>query len=504
VSARELGQTLTRSLKAGARALAVLTEEEERAVRVLEEIGDALDWPVHVWSPAAGIDQGGEVSLEQVLRTLTRSKSDALWVLLDPRRSVTPAALRLVRDLGQRTTGPAIVILSPALDSTLDLPELVVEALTLPDVEELRERIEWIGDQLEVAGHDGAAARLAEHAPALARASLGLPLLAVERLFAEAILDHGAEPDAIAAWIARHKPHALDRRGLLEHVEAAPLGELGGLEGYKGWLAHRRHALEPSARAAGIPAPRGVVLVGVQGCGKSLAARATADALDLPLLRLEPGRLFGGTVGESEANLRTTLAIVDRMAPVVLWLDEIEKGLAGADGSASDAGTTARVVGGLLTWLQERTRPVFVVATANDVQRLPPELLRRGRLDEVFFVDLPDADERETILDVHLRRRPERELGRVPALADSFETFSPVARDADGYSGAEIEAAVVEARLHAFADGRPLAADDLRAALEATVPLSRSHAEGLQCLRAWAETRARPAAGDAPPKDDAK
>lgn len=494
MSARELARTLERSLRAGARALCILTEEEERAVRLIERIGENLRWPVHVWSAARGVDHAGESSLEEVLRRLSRERDDAIWLILDPRRSASPAALRLIRELGQRSSGPALLIVSPALDATLDLPELVVEVLPLPDLDELREQIEWIGEQLEAGGHTGASQGLGDAASSIARAALGLSALAVERLVAEAVLEHGAEPESVRHWIGQHKPHALDRRGLLEHVDAAPIAELGGLGAYKSWLAVRRHALEPGAREAAIPAPRGVVLVGIQGCGKSLAARASADALDLPLLRLEPGRLFGGTVGESEANLRSTLAIVDRMAPVVLWLDEVEKGLAGADGSASDAGTTARVVGGLLTWLQERTRPVFVVATANDVRRMPPELLRRGRLDEVFFVDLPDAAERVVILDVHLRARPTRELGSAPPLADAWDAFATVAREANGYSGAEIEAAVVEARLRAFADGRAIGADDLRAALDATVALSRSHAEQIQQLRAWADARARPAA----------
>jgi SpoVK/Ycf46/Vps4 family AAA+-type ATPase len=234
-----------------------------------------------------------------------------------------------------------------------------------------------------------------------------------------------------------------------------------------------------------------VLLLGVQGCGKSLAARVSAEILGLPLVRLEPGRLFGGTVGQSEANLRATLALVERLAPVVLWLDEIDKGLAGTDGSQSDAGTTARVVGGLLTWLQERQEPVFVAATANRVDTLPPELLRRGRLDEIFFVDLPDPDQREEILRVHLEHVPRRRLGHVPPCADPWPAFADVIRTAEGYSGAEIEAALVEARLDAFADGRPLAAADLRRAVEASVPLSRTRAESIAALRAWATERAR-------------
>jgi SpoVK/Ycf46/Vps4 family AAA+-type ATPase len=234
-----------------------------------------------------------------------------------------------------------------------------------------------------------------------------------------------------------------------------------------------------------------MLLVGVQGCGKSLAARVAAHVLDLPLLRFDPGRLFGSTLGETEGRLRRVLAAADRLAPVVLWLDELDKGLAGSDGAASDAGTTARMVGALLTWLQERRRPVFVVATANRVQDLPPELVRRGRLDEVFFVDLPDADARERITTIHLEEAPLRRYGSVPPLADAREAFTRLARSAEGWSGAELEAALVEARLDAFAQGRPLAAADFAAALASSVPLSRTYAEDIAALRAWAHTRAR-------------
>jgi SpoVK/Ycf46/Vps4 family AAA+-type ATPase len=235
------------------------------------------------------------------------------------------------------------------------------------------------------------------------------------------------------------------------------------------------------------------MLVGVQGCGKSLAARVCADVLDLPLLRLDPGRIFGGTVGESEANLRTAITTVERMAPIVLWLDEVDKGLAGTEGSASDAGTTARVVGTLLTWLQEQEHGVFVVATANGIDRLPPELLRRGRLDELFFVDLPDAEDRRSILHIHLEERPRRLLGFVPELASDPTEFAALAAVAEGFSGAEIEAALTEARLEAFTRRQPLASSDFERALAATIPLSRSHREAVDALRDWARERARKA-----------
>jgi hypothetical protein len=499
MSEADFRRRVDRALRAGARALAIVTDEEARALEILEEIAEDLGWPLHTWSSGRGVDHGTEEDLRRLLRRLVDRREDEIWVLLDPRGALAdPACARLTRDLAQRSLGPALVIATPERDGVPDVPELNAIELPLPDARELAQQVAWIGRRFPAAGHQDAAEALAGGAAEIARAAVGLTRQGLDQALAEGIVEHGFQPAALAAFVAAFKPRALDRHGLLEHVAPVPIGELGGHAQLKRWLERRRAALDPAAAPAGIPAPRGVLLVGVPGCGKSLAARASADLLALPLVRLDAGRLFGGTVGESERNLRRSLAVLDRMAPIVLWLDEIDKGLAGADASASDAGTTARVVASLLTWLQDREQPVFVVATANEIRRLPPELSRKGRLDEIFFVDLPDADEREAIADVHLRRRPGRERGQAPPLAGDFSGFAAVVRAAEGFSGAELEAAIVEARLDAFAQRRPVSASDLARALERSVPLSRSHAEGVAELRAWAATRARPAGGSLP------
>ncbi|MFV8755436.1 AAA family ATPase [Nannocystaceae bacterium ST9] len=485
-----LATKLERSLRAGTRALALLTSEEARALELFEAIGERLDWPVHTWSAAAGVDGGGrERELSGLLARLHEaSEPEALWLLFDACASLRePGERRRLRELAQRSRGPALILIEPRANPTLiDMPELTIEALALPEPSELAERVRAIAGALR-------RPELAEQAESLARAALGLELDAFDRLLAEALLAEPSDPLALRAHVARNKPARLARDGLLEPCEPAPIGELGGLDRYVAWLGRRALALAPEARAHGIPAPRGALLVGVQGCGKSLAARASADRLGLPLIRLDLARLFGGTVGESEANLRRATATLERMAPIVLWLDEIDKGLAGVDGGRSDAGTAARVVGSLLTWLQERERPVFVVATANRIDALPPELLRRGRLDELFFVDLPDREARALILAIHLERRPARELGAIPPLADPREAFLELARSASGFSGAELEAALIEARLDAFSRGEPLAAADLDRALRSTVPLARSHAAAIDELRRWAVEGARKA-----------
>jgi SpoVK/Ycf46/Vps4 family AAA+-type ATPase len=221
----------------------------------------------------------------------------------------------------------------------------------------------------------------------------------------------------------------------------------------------------------------------VQGCGKSLVAKAVANSWRLPLLRQDVGRLFASLVGSSEENLRNAIKVAESIAPVVLWVDEIEKGFSGIGSSnVSDAGTSARVFGSFITWLQEKKKPVFVIATANDVSQLPPELVRKGRFDEIFFVDLPDASERADIWQIHLTKR-----NRDPAQFD----LSTLAMASDGLSGAEIEQAVIAGLYEAFDRNRPLAMGDLLEVLQETVPLSQMMAEEIQALRHWAQQRAR-------------
>ncbi len=504
--------SLARSLRAGARGLLLRTDDEARAVRLLEALGEELGWHVHTWSATAGSDGSGTPSpLPALLRQLCGRREPVLWLLLDP--PADPLAVRALRELAQGPApGAAVVLIGEPAVAYGQIPELADHTLPRPSLAELAALASHEAIALRRAGHPGPAdsldrAAVAANAdlspktaapglssgtdPGLARLALGLSEHAARRLLREAALAGGGDDRRAAARLLVGKAEALHRGALLELVEPVPEDMLGGLDELKRWLHRRALALRPAARAAAIPDPRGVLLVGVQGCGKSLAARVCAQILGLGLVRLEPGRLFGGTVGESEANLRRLTQAAERLAPVVLWIDELDKGLAGSEGAASDAGTAARVLGGLLTWLQERDRPVFVVATANRVDALPPELLRRGRLDETFFVDLPGPEDRAAIARIHLVAAAQRRLGAAPPLADPLPDFLELARGADGLSGAEIEGAITEARLDAFAESRPLAAADLARGLAATIPLSRSRAPEIAGLRAWAERFAR-------------
>jgi SpoVK/Ycf46/Vps4 family AAA+-type ATPase len=286
--------------------------------------------------------------------------------------------------------------------------------------------------------------------------------------------------------IFSEKKQIIRKSGLLEYVQVAEqIEDIGGLEGLKRWLRERRIAFSDRAREFGLPTPKGVLLMGVQGCGKSLCAKAVAALYGMPLLRLDLGVMFSSFVGESESRIRSALTLAQSVSPCVLWIDEIDKGLGGLKGSgSSDSGTTQRVFGTLVTWMQENRAPVFVVATANNISVLPPEVLRKGRFDEIFFVDLPNDAARANIFQLHLSRHGR---GSLPVDHALLAELTP------GFSGAEIEAVVLAALFRALAEERELETGDLAAAIQETFPLSQTMKEELARLRDWAKGRARPA-----------
>ena len=483
-------QVLPDLARAGVGAFSLRTDEERRALEELEAHAEALDLELRIWS-VAGVDGGPRRPLAELLREISSSAPPALWVVLDAQAAFKdPLVLRLAREQAQQASGPGrpiVVYLSHDTSDPASFPEALSLRLRRPTADQvLEEAPASLWPEREVAPWiDHAAQRQ------LAQQCVGLGRDAAHRALHFAI-DGGADLSTVRARLQRIKSAMLTDRGLLDPVSSIPADELGGLPRLKAWLQRRAHAMGADAAAAAVPPPRGVLLVGVQGCGKSRAARAAGALLETPTVRLDLGRLFQSGLGDTERHLRETLDTVERLAPVVLWLDEVDKSLS-ERGSGGDAGTSARVMASLLTWMQERTSPVFVVATANDIDRLPPELIRRGRLDETFFVGLPDQEARVEILRAHLERGPRRQLGAAPPLADPVGAFDEEARQAHGYTGAELEAALSEARLEAFIEGHPVRAVDLREALAATVPMSRSHAERVEALERWAATRARPA-----------
>ena len=272
---------------------------------------------------------------------------------------------------------------------------------------------------------------------------------------------------------------------MLEYIESpVSLDEIGGLRRLKFWLEQRRSALTNAAQQFGLQPPRGILMLGIQGTGKSLSAKAVATAWKWPLLRMDVGSLYDRYVGESERKLRESLRQAERMSPLVLWIDEIEKALASSANTSTDGGLSRRMFGQMLTWMQEHKAPVFVIATANDIEALPPELLRKGRFDEIFFVDLPDRDARQQIFAIHLRKRK-----RDPK---SFD-LGKLADASAGFSGAEIEQAVVSALHSAFSAEKQLSTEHLVETMSASPPLSVTMAERVQALRQWASGRCVPA-----------
>ena len=479
--------------------LYLVTWEEERAVRELEQVAIRLRKMCFVWSETEGAynvalphekhGQSGEDRRVReplaILGRILRDEKDAIYVLKDFHVYLDqPAVRRKVRDLAQAlvTTGKTVVILAPRLNLPQELQkEATVIDVPLPTNAELDAHMEALLARLEPGKVDLDRRERDE----LVRSAKGMTLRELEQTLALAVVTEGAVDRRAIPLVLREKEQVVRKTTILEHVRWDEGFEtVGGLDLLKAWLDGRRDAFSEEARAFGLPTPRGVCLIGVQGCGKSLSAKAVARFYRLPLLRFDVGRVFAGLVGRSEENVRMALGLAESLSPCVLWIDELEKSLAGArSSSVSDAGTTARVISTITTWLQERRGDgVYVVATANDIANLPPELLRKGRFDEIFFVDLPAAPEREEVVAIHLRKR-----GRDPADFD----LPAIARATPGFSGAELEEVVIAGLYEAFAGRRPLATPDMLKAIEQTVPLSSTMSERVEGIRTWAKGRAR-------------
>ena len=316
----------------------------------------------------------------------------------------------------------------------------------------------------------------------IVQAFRGLSLDEVELLTTYMML---TEKGLESGKISSKKRDIIRKAGIVDWIEIKDdMNSVGGLNELKAWLVSRKQVFTPEAKVYGLPDLKGVLLLGVQGAGKSLSVKSIGGTFELPVLRLDMGKVFSGLVGSSEENIRSAIKVAESVSPCILWIDEIDKGFSGsASSNASDGGTTSRVLGTFLTWMQEKTAPVFVVATANDVSNLPPELLRKGRFDEIFFVDLPSEEDRKEILSIHLSKR-----GRDPSL---FE-LKQLAMRSKSLTGAEIEAAIVSGMFNAFSDGgRELNSADIEKAIKEMVPLAVTMKEKIEDLRAWAEVRAR-------------
>jgi AAA+ superfamily predicted ATPase len=478
----------------------VVTSEEQRALQELEALAQDQRKPLLIWSTTTGLvnsatPQRADTTKRDPLALLSAIIDEheaGIWVLRDFHPFLRDhTVVRRLREaaFGLEASAKTIILLGPTLKIPPDLEkEITVVDFALPTAPQIDRLLDQI---ISASGqHGNIQVNLDRRQRGrLVQACLGLTASEAANAIAKAIVQAGGrlDGDAIEA-VTAEKQQIIRKSGLLEfYASDERLNDVGGLAILKEWLRKRVRAFSDEARAFGLPEPKGILLVGVQGCGKSLVAKSVANSWRLPLLRLDVGRLFSSLVGSSEENLRTAIRVAESIAPVVLWVDEIEKGFSGVGSSnVSDAGTAARVFGSFITWLQEKEAPVFVIATANIVSQLPPELVRKGRFDEIFFVDLPNAAERTDIWKIHLVKR-NRDVAQ-------FD-LNTLAMASDGLSGAEIEQAVIAGLYEAFDKNRPLQMGDLLDVLQDTIPLSQMMQEDIEALRGWARQRARPASG---------
>ena len=481
-------RTLVLSRHAG---IHVDTAEEQRAELLITAVAADVHLPVYDWTVTKGLGPAGHPSglygsaePAKALANVADVSQDALFVMHDFVRYLSePAISRGFRDLLERFSAPARMSTLLLVGTGHPLPpevrpHVVTYELKPPTRDDYRVVVAAVADSLTATGRARVELRPEDH-DAFAAALSGLTVNHARQLLARVAIEKGALRAEDVSRVVALKAEALRDDGLLEYFPAEDNPtELGGFAGLRGWLDRADLARSPQAAAMNLPAPRGMLLVGVQGCGKSLAAKYVARTWGLPLLKLDAARLYDKYVGETEKNLRRAIATAESLAPVVLWLDELEKAL--APSGDTDGGVSQRLLGSFLTWLQEKRADVFVVATANDLSKLPPELLRKGRFDEIFFVDLPTPAEREQILRIHLGLRKVD-----PAEFD----LAALAAASDGFSGAEIEQAVIAGALRSLQAGGDFTTALLLEELKGTVPLSVSRAEDIRALREWASGR---------------
>ena len=481
--------------------LYLVTSEELRVQALVTDIARRRQKKVFEWSYSTGLvpagtsiqsQKGRHAATKEPLSALDQvidQVEPAVFIFKDLHPFLTKGNYAVIRRLKEialhlRNSYKTIVLVSPVLEVPAELEkDITVLNFPLPTREDLDALLDQIIEELQQVKPARVELDLAGR-DRLLQAALGLTLGEAENVFAKIIVKDGRLSGEDVQEVLAEKQQIIRKSGLLEYYATEEnFTRVGGLAVLKEWLNKRALALSNDARAFGLPPPRGVLILGVQGCGKSLCAKAVSTQWRLPLLRFDMGRMFNSFVGSSEENVRRAIAVAESVAPAILWVDEIDKAFAGAQGSgASDGGTTARVFGTFLTWLSEKTAPVFVVATANDISQLPPELLRKGRLDEIFFVDLPAPDERLEVFRIHLEKR-----GRDAA---PFDLPALVAASAD-FSGAEIEEAINSALYDAFSARQELTTAHILEALAQAVPLARTMDEHISRLRAWADGRAR-------------
>lgn len=506
-------QHLTNLFKARFSFVYIPTWEEIRIVDLITKIANNVKTiktkrDVFIWSSTEGLKKNLKDGQESVnngnepidaLNFIDNYNNPAILILKDihpllglNNRNADYNLIRKIRDvagsLKNADVSKNVVIIAPSLVLPLELQkDITVVDFDLPTLDEIKS---LLNEMIEMNESSGIVIDLKEdEKEVLCKAAQGLTLQEAENAFARAMVSKGQLTIKELDVILDEKCQVIKKTGILEFIKSDfNMNDVGGLENLKKWLIKRNNSwLGKAQKDYNLPAPKGVLITGVPGCGKSLTAKAMSALWQLPLLRLDVGKIFSGLVGSSEENMRKAIQTAEAVAPSILWIDEIEKGF-GGNGGERDGGTATRVFGTFLTWMSEKTKPVFVIATANNINALPSEMLRKGRFDEIFFVDLPTKSERKVIFKLHLEKRLKGSISKDFAVTDTL--LNKLAEITEGFVGAEIEQVVISALFEAFSENRTLNEEDLYKVIKNTVPLSTTQSEQILAIREWANERA--------------
>ena len=506
-------QHLTNLFKARFSFIYIPTWEEVRIVDLITKIANDVKTirtkrDVFIWSSTEGLKKNLKDGQESVnngnqpidaLNFIDNYNNPAILILKDIHpllgvngRNADYNLIRKIRDvagsLKNASVSKNVVIIAPSLVLPLELQkDITVVDFDLPTLDEIKALLD---EMIEMNENSGILIDLKEdEKEILCKAAQGLTLQEAENAFARAMVSKGQLTVKELDVILDEKCQVIKKTGILEFIKSNfNMDDIGGLENLKKWLVKRNNSwLGKAQKDYNLPSPKGILITGVPGCGKSLTAKAMSALWQLPLLRLDVGKIFSGLVGSSEENMRKAIQTAEAVAPSILWIDEIEKGFGNAGGEM-DGGTSTRVFGTFLTWMSEKTKPVFVIATANNIHALPSEMLRKGRFDEIFFVDLPTKTERKVIFKLHLEKRLNGSLSKDFKITDTL--LNKLADLTEGFVGAEIEQVVIAALFEAFSENRTLEEDDLYKVIKNTVPLSTTQAEQILAIRDWANERA--------------
>lgn len=505
-----LNKKIANLLRARFPYIYLTTYEEERATAMLRAIVNnekLIKFPreIYIWTQTNGFinDEtekpvAGTSNPAKALDFVQKHDKDSIFIFYDihvnfgmknraPDYDLVRKLRDLVPDLKVSAVRKNIFFIAPEaiIPETLQ-KDITICDFPLPALEEIKKKLDSMLAQNKKVKTETLTPEAKEK---LCKAALGLTMQEAENAFALAMVNDGKVDENDINIIMDEKMQVIKKTGILEFVRTNfTIDDIGGLDNLKSWLLKRNNSWSEKAKKYSLPAPKGVLITGVPGCGKSLTAKAMSAIWKLPLLRLDLGKIFSGLVGSSEENMRRAIATAEAVAPSILWVDEIEKGLSGVN-SGNDSGVSSRIFGQFLTWMQEKEAPVFVIATANNISNLPPELLRKGRFDEIFFVDIPTFNERIEIFKLHLKKRlKNKEIAGEITIDNTL--LQKLASMTEGFIGAEIEQVVISALYEAFFENRALTFNDLEKTIKNTVPLSTTQKEQILTLRAWANVRA--------------